>query len=293
MLELLGGALPWLLLVGVVAGIVNATIGFGSLLPFVVLTTVFGVPPLTAHIANQTAAPASFLTALLRRRDHDATRPQWLAGTSGALAGAVLLTRLPASWAQHAAPWGVAAGVLLLLVSPLAQHWKAHWQLPGLFGAGLWGGTVGPGVGTLTWACVDGPKAAGTRNALCLPMGAAVTLVLTVAGTVTPGLVRWDITVALAVGKAIGGAIGSALVDRLQRSARAREWLREAVLAASTAALVYLVTGDLIIIPLVFLLVGVAKFAVAWDRRVITARAALLRAEPGEDPSPVMKGCSQ
>jgi uncharacterized membrane protein YfcA len=232
---------------GFVAGLLNATTGSGNLVSFVTLVAL-GVPPLVAHVANQVAAPASFATAWRKTRGHEATPAMWVAGCLGTAVGALALTAVPATSAAQAAPFGVALAAVALLLAPLAERWTARHRLPLLAASGLWGGFVGPGVGTMVAATVDTrrPRAMGaTRNALCLPMSVTCASVLVVAQVVTPGLLQLNYVAALAVGMLAGGMVGSALIARLPNAREAVPWFRSVVVGATVAAAAWLFVGTL------------------------------------------------
>ncbi|HEX5522691.1 MAG TPA: sulfite exporter TauE/SafE family protein [Pedococcus sp.] len=237
------GALSWVVLAGILAGVVNSTIGFGNLASFLILTGLLGVPALGAHLANQVSAPASFATAAwVSRHSHAATWPMVAAGSAGTLAGGAALAILPSDWVGRAAPIGVAAGAVLLVLVPLTRRLRFGWQLPGLTVAGLWGGTVGAGVGSFVMPCVDGPAAPATRNVVCLPMGLAVAAPL---AALSPDRINWTHVVALASGMLIGGYLGATLLSWLPRKQSTSDRLREAMAVVAVGAFAYLWTDSL------------------------------------------------
>jgi uncharacterized membrane protein YfcA len=243
MVTVVHNAVLWMVIAGLIAGLINSTIGFGNLVSFVVLTSVLGVPALGAHLANQVAAPASFATAAwVSRRDHAATRRMMLAGCGGTMAGGLALARIPAQWVTIAAPGGVLAGALLLVLVPLTRSLTFPWQVPGLAVAGLWGGTIGAGVGSFVMPCVDGPAAGPTRNVLCFPMGVAVALPLAV---LSPRRINWTIVAALCAGMLVGGYLGSTVLRWLPRRQSTSDRLREVMAAMALGAFAYLYTDSL------------------------------------------------
>ncbi len=242
--------------------------GSGNIVSFVALTAL-GVPPLTAQIANQAAAPASFLSAWRSRDGHQATWPMRLVAVAGVAVGTVALVRTPASWVAHVAPAGVACSALLLFLAPWAQHWTTRYRLPLLAGAGLYGGTVGAGVGTVVLACVDaeGKSAAATRNALCLPMGLVAAAVL-VATNPHSGLIHWPLAAALVAGQALGGEVGNRWLQRyLAATPAAPARFRAAVVALSVAAAAGMAGHSLAVFTIVLVLAVASYWVVGQVRQ--------------------------
>lgn len=246
--------------VAILAGALNATIGSGNLLTFLVMTLWLGIPPLTAHIANQCAAPGSFAGAWRRDEQRQATWPMRLAAMAGTLVGAVALTTIPAGAVAEAAPAGIACSALLLAAAPWAKSWTARYRLPLLGLTGVYGGTVGAGTGTAVWACVDAEQdtAAATRNALLLPMGLVVTLTLVVTNPPwSGGLINWALTGALTAGMLIGGAAGAELLKPyLDSSPAASARLRASAVSLGLAAAAGMASHSLGIVVLTLVTVA-------------------------------------
>lgn len=238
-------ALFWVALIGVVAGIINSTIGYGNLISFVALTTLLGMPALGVHLANQVCAPASFALAWRKRFEHQATGAMFWAGCLGACAGAVLLAQTSPATARAVAPWGILVGVGVLLAVPVLRRVKVPWQLPGLAAAGLWGGLVGPGVGSFVFVCVDGSRAMQTKNVLCLPMGIVVAVPLIAKDVAFGSTMNWTVAGVLAAGMLLGGLLGSTILNSLPQSRVVADGLRYAMAAMGGAAGVFMLTGSL------------------------------------------------
>jgi len=244
MVDIVDNAVLVMILAGLAAGLINSTLGFGNLLSFVVLTSVLGVPALAAHLANQVSAPASFATAAwVSRKRHAATWRMVLVGGLGTGAGGVALAWIPADWVHNAAPVGVLAGALLLVLVPAMRHWHVRWQLPGLALAGLWGGTVGAGVGSFVMPCVDGPTAGPTRNVLCFPMGLAVAIPLVI---LSPGRITWVMVAALSAGMLVGGYLGSRFLAWLPARQSTSDQLRMVMAVMALGAAVFLYGGSVL-----------------------------------------------
>lgn len=251
--------------VSVIAGALNRTTGSGNVLLFLVLIAL-GVPPLVAHLAGQVAAPASFAGAW-RVKGHEASAAMIGAACLGTIGGAFWLAHASSAWIAEVAPVGVAVSAIMLALAPLSQSWTTKHRIPLLFLAGTFGGTVGAGVGTVVWACVDalGRSAWATRNALCLPMGLVVSGVLL--ATSPPwhpgGLIHWPLAGAVAAGMVVGGeAISPMVRSYLDAHTAAPARLRAAVVSVSASAAVAMASHSAAL-TLLMLLLMVAGYRVA------------------------------
>lgn len=257
-------------LAGIVAGFLNPTIGSGNLFTLVVLTSVLGVPVLTAHVANQIAAPASFVASRRRPPPLGGTPAvsfrQALAAMAGVAAGAVALSFVSADWVRDAAPWGVALAAVLLMLSPLAVRHTLRWRAPSLFTAGAYGGLIGSGVRTLVVAALDTGRAGvlAAANTLCLYMSLTVSLsLLTIGGVAAPGLVNWPLALALAGGMFLGGIPATLLVKHLPSSPSGVYWTRASVAIATLTAATYMFTESVRTTVLACAGLGAAASAIA------------------------------
>src|SRR4051812_46603911 len=117
---------PWdalaVLAAGIGAGMINAVVGSGTLLTFPTLLAL-GYPPVTANVSNNIGLVFGGVTATWGyRRELRGQGPRLarLAPLSlaGAITGAVLLLRLPASAFEAIVPVLIAISVVLVLVQP-------------------------------------------------------------------------------------------------------------------------------------------------------------------------------
>jgi uncharacterized membrane protein YfcA len=215
---------------GVGAGMINAVVGSGTLLTFPTLLAL-GFPPVTANVSNNIGLVFGGVTATwgyrreLRGQGHRLAR---LAPLSllGAVTGAVLLLRLPASAFAAIVPVLIAVSVVLVLVQPrlaaAVQRRRAdaggrqdHIGVPAALAtllAGVYGGYFGAAQGVLLIGILgavlpdDLQTINGIKNALSLVVNfvAAVTFLV-----VRPQAVDWAVVGLIAVGSLLGGAFGA------------------------------------------------------------------------------------
>lgn len=225
------GSAAFLLLAGVLAGVVGTAGGITSLVSYPALLAV-GVPPLPANVANLVAAAASWPgAALVSQRELAGSRPWLVRGlpvaAGGAAAGAGLLLVTPPGMFARVVPFLVGAGSLVLLAQPwlTARERRRNRRPvgPTLVGVGVlsvYSGYFGAGSGVLLLALllvlVDDrmPQANAGKNMLlgaCAVAAGAVFVVI--------GPVEWSVVAPLAVGLFTGGLVGPLVVRRLPSAA--------------------------------------------------------------------------
>ncbi|WP_020573773.1 sulfite exporter TauE/SafE family protein [Actinopolymorpha alba] len=117
-------------LAGVAAGTINAVVGSGTLITFPTLVA-FGLPPITANVSNTVGLfPGSGAAAWGYRRELAGQGRRLvrlgIAAVLGALTGAMLLLRLPASAFNMIVPVLVALGCVLVVLQPRISRWVAE-----------------------------------------------------------------------------------------------------------------------------------------------------------------------
>jgi uncharacterized membrane protein YfcA len=228
-----------LLLVGLVggaAGLINTVVGSGTLITFPTLLA-FGVPPVLANVSNCIGlAPGSLSGALAGREELVGQRRRilryGLASLIGAVAGALLLLRLPSAAFDAIVPVLIGIGLLLVVVGPALSRWVARrrdrrgtgpaavdgpwWLWPVIVVTGAYGGYFGAAQGVLVIAVM------GVALTETLARVNALKNVLTgiangVAGVVFVLIsdVDWAIVGALAVGSVLGAQVGARVGRRL------------------------------------------------------------------------------
>ncbi|MGH3938197.1 MAG: sulfite exporter TauE/SafE family protein [Pseudonocardiaceae bacterium] len=248
---MLSGELALLIVAGVLAGVVNAVAGGGSLLLFPALLAV-GFPPLVANVTNSIAqCPGYVGMALGSRRQLRGQRSRVLSTTGvamlGSLVGSLLLLVLPAEVFNAVVPALVAAASVLLGVQPVLTRWIGESRpgaadrrailLPVVFIAAIYGGYFGGALGVILIAVLaltthdELRRLNAVKGVLSLIIG-VVSLVVFALGAP----VDWLAVLLLAPTTLVGGFLGAKLAGRLPAPV-----LRVAVVVLGLTVSVYLV----------------------------------------------------
>jgi uncharacterized membrane protein YfcA len=218
----------FLLVAGVVAGIIGTAGGITSLVAYPALLAV-GLPPLAANVTNSVALLGSGLASALRAgpdlTGHRTTLRTWTPPTVlFSLAGAILLVLTPGDVFDRIVPYLVAAGSVVLLLQPLIARWQAHRSgtthpfLVQIAGAGVAGynGYFGAGSGILMIALLlitTEPvlhRANALKNVILLAADVLPAVLFALLGTVV-----WHAMWPLAAGAVVGGLIGPSIARRV------------------------------------------------------------------------------
>lgn len=214
-------------LAGFGAGLVNTIVGSGSLITYPVMV-MFGVPPVSANIANTVGlVPGSVAGSWGYRRELTELRPLLvrlgLASVVGAVIGAFLLTRLPASTFELVVPVLILFAALLVAFQPrIARAMRpvegTRWVplIVVVFLAGIYGGYFSAAQGIILLGVLGLFLEAGLQeqNALKNLLQTLVNLVAAVFFVIT-GHVEWPYAACVAVGSVIGALAGAWLARRL------------------------------------------------------------------------------
>jgi uncharacterized protein len=217
----------FLILAGVIAGLVGTAGGITSLVSYPALLLV-GLPTLAANVANIVAIVTCWPGSALASRPELRGRGPWLqrwtpvAAIGGGAGAALLLLTSPGVFAR-VVPFLVALGSLALLLQPrlAARHARRRGggrliQPSGLLSLSLYNGYFGAGSGVMTLALlmvtVDGhlPRANALKN---MVIGAGS--VASSAALVAFGPVDWSAVVPLGVGLFAGSTLGPVVARRL------------------------------------------------------------------------------
>lgn len=258
-----GTAGPWgLLLVaiaGVAAGMINAVVGSGSLFTFPTLLAL-GVPPVAANVSNNIGlVPGNVAAAWGYRRELAGQRRRTTAlvpaSLAGAVVGAVLLLKLPASAFADVVPVLIAVAVVLVFVQPRIQARLRRRSaaaspdprpapaagsllVAGVFLAGVYGGYFGAAQGVLLLGLLGSlvvetlQRLNGVKNVLALVVNATAAVIFAVFAS---SRIQWPVVVAVAVGSTIGGILGARVGRRLSPTV-----LRVVIAVVGVAAIVKL-----------------------------------------------------
>ena len=231
-------------LAALVAGIVNALAGGGTLISFPMLLAL-GVPPVLANGTNTTGLSMGNFSAAWGYRRELADRAAILAlplilAVIGAVAGALLVIALPESVFATVVPWLIIGSSALVALQPLLARRLSRqsrgtatddttarpartrrWPLPVATGAvGVYGGYFGAGQGVILMAVLSGlydrdlQRSNAAKNLLAAV--ANVTAALTFA---ISGRVWWAAAGLVALGAIAGGTVGASVARRLPATA--------------------------------------------------------------------------
>lgn len=216
------------------AGAVNAIAGGGTLISFPVLTAV-GVPTVSANATNTVALCPGYLGGAVAQRDALAAERSTLArravvaGTGG-VAGSVLLLAVSDETFRRVVPFLILLSCALLAAQdPLRRRlagsraddastppWTSWLELAGIFGAALYGGFFGAGLGIMLIAVLGvlshGPlnEVNAVKQALAFVINISAAVLLAVSGEVALG-----IAAVMAPCGLLGGALGGRLAGSI------------------------------------------------------------------------------
>lgn len=224
----------WVSLAALLAGVVNAVAGGGTLITFPMLTAV-GIPPVIANVTNAVALCPGYLGGTFaQRRDlrGQSARLLWLVPTGilGGIAGGLLLLASGERIFGAIVPYLILlASTLLALQEPikrwlnrrLAQH-AAHglnerWTVLPIGLSAIYGGYFGAGLGVVMLATlgitVDDtlPRLNAVKQVLSLAINFAAAVYFAWAAPVL-----WPVACVMAVGALLGGVLGGRLASRLK-----------------------------------------------------------------------------
>lgn len=218
-----------ILAAGLVAGIINAIVGSGSLLTFPVLLAV-GYTPVVANVTNTVgivfgtvSGVVGYRRELVGQRDRIASLA--LPSAGGALVGALLLLVLPAAVFHRVVPVLVLFAVGLVIAQPrlsaLLAHHRDHpysaWALRGgVFLTAVYGGYFGAAQGVILVGLMGVllndtlQRINALKNVVASIVNAVAALVF-----VLVAHVAWPAAILLAISSVVGGQLGAEAGRRL------------------------------------------------------------------------------
>ena len=243
----------FLLLAGILGGMVNSIAGGGSFITFPALLLV-GVPPIAANATNTFAACSGYMSGVyaLRRDLRDSRlnlRRYVFFSLVGGVAGAWLLLQTPEAIFRDAVPWLLLFATLLFIwggalnqaLSKLATgHRHASHLGSALLGMLLllvcvYGGFFNAGLGIviLSYLALAGESNINTMNGIKLLVSSVVSLVAIVL-FVMDGVIVWREGLIVLLGTLIGGYLAAHYSRQLPQ-----HWVRRSIIVASIGITVY------------------------------------------------------
>jgi uncharacterized membrane protein YfcA len=239
--------------VGLIAGIFNSVVGFGTSITFPALI-LLGYPPLVSNTSNKVGLLPGILTGIAGYRHELAPQRGNIArvaviGVVGGLGGGLLLVALPHRTFTAAAPLIILASTLLFIGQPLLARHARSSRTPRRQGSGrgplaiavagaLYGGYFGAGQGVIYITALSTMVPQSLQRVIALKnvLGAVV---VSTSSLLFLAVAPVDLLVALflAIGSSIGGYVGAVVGRRLPETA-----LRVVVIVVSLAATAVLLT---------------------------------------------------
>lgn len=224
-----------ILVAGIGAGTINTIVGSGSLITFPTLLFL-GYPPIAANVSNNIGMVAGGIAGSVGYREELRGQVGFIrrygpVSFVGAILGALLLLRLPASAFATIVPVLILVALALVVLGPRLQsaargsqsgHPQPRWHTwalaVGIFAAAVYGGYFGAAQGVLLMGLLSVlsteplQRLNGFKNVLATIVNgvAAVTFLV-----VAPAQARWPAVGLIAVGAAIGGTLGATIGRRL------------------------------------------------------------------------------
>ncbi len=237
-------------LTGIVAGMVNAVAGGGSLVTFPVLLAL-GYPPVLANVSNNIGlTPGTFSSVMIYRRELEGQRKTFFllgpASIVGSVTGALLLLALPESVFKAAVPPLIALASVLLALQPRIRKWVVRKNHPdlhhkiilviGVYLTGIYGGYFGAAQGVILitlLAIVLGEsmqRVNAMKNLLALAINAIASVYFIVFTNIS-----WSIVLLVSIGTAVGSQIGARYGRKLPDAT-----LRRCIVVVGIAIAIYL-----------------------------------------------------
>jgi uncharacterized membrane protein YfcA len=217
---------------GMLAGMINAVVGSGTLITFPVLLA-FHYPPVVANVSNGLGlVPGSLAGAYGYRRELAGQRSRLIklgiTSSLGAVVGAVLLLKLPPDAFKAVVPVLIVIALVLVVVQPwLARRLAARRPdghtseggfllLLGIFVTGVYGGYFGAAQGVIAIG-IMGVLLTETMQRINAAKNVLTAMANLVSGVVfvIVAHVAWIAVALIAVGSMIGGLIGARVGRKL------------------------------------------------------------------------------
>jgi uncharacterized membrane protein YfcA len=212
--------------VGIVAGIINGTVGGGSLLTYPLIVSI-GISPVWAAATNSTGLATGNMAALIAHRDQKTvsfTKWKWhaVATASGSIIGGLLLILLPEKIFEFLVPILLIGASLTMVIRPKQKVAKQRnpIETKGLLVlSGLYNGYFGPGQGVLAMSILlrDG-RLNVSQTVVIKNLVLALSNVVVATLFILTGHVVWPIALTLLLAAALGGWIGGRISSSINPS---------------------------------------------------------------------------
>jgi uncharacterized membrane protein YfcA len=239
--------------VGLIAGVFNSVVGFGTSITFPALV-LLGYPPLVSNTSNKVGLLPGILTGIAGYRRELAVQRGNIAkvvviGFFGGLGGGLLLVALPHRTFNAAAPVIILASTGLFILQPLLTR-RVKRRPAGPAGSGrgpqvvatlgaLYGGYFGAGQGVIYITALSTMVPQSLQRVIALKNVLGAVVVATSSAlflAIAP--VNLLVALFLAIGSSIGGYLGAMVGRRLPETV-----LRIVVIVVSLVATVVLLKG--------------------------------------------------
>jgi uncharacterized protein len=234
---------------GLLAGVINAVVGSGSLITFPTLVA-FGLSPYLANVSNNVGISIGNISAIHGYRHELAAQRERFASVApysllGGAAGAIALLVRPGSF-RAVVPWLVLLAVGLVIAQPRLSRWLAvrRGGAPGggaalrlgVFLAGVYGGYFGAAQGVILIAIlsISFDETMVRANALKNLAAGIANLIATVIFAIFAP-VDWPVAGVLALSSVVGSQLGARVGRRLPQPL-----LRGIIVVGGTAAAIHL-----------------------------------------------------
>jgi hypothetical protein len=212
----------------ILGGAINSVAGGGSFITFPTLIFA-GIPPISANATNNTAMWVGVIGSARGYKEEIAHHrgillPAMLVSVVGALLGAILLLRTPATIFEHLIPYLLLFATVVFALSPYfskphtGEAARAHspGQMALQFCVAVYGGYFGAGIGILMLAILgfsglpNMNAMNGVKNALSIAINGIAIVPFFIAG-----VIDWPVALLMAVFATLGGYLGSRFFRRI------------------------------------------------------------------------------
>jgi len=221
-------------LAAIIAGLINALAGGGTLITFPVLMAI-GLPAVSANVTNTVALCPGYLGGTLAQSSELKNQKirLWMlipAGALGGLTGGILLLKTGEKLFTDLVPYLILLASALLAIQNPVRAWltrrliqsnpkgtSEYWAFIPVFLAAIYGGYFGAGLSVIILAVLGLVLNDSLTRLNALKQGIAFgTNVAAALFFVFSGKVDWVVALIMAVGALVGGVLGGKLASRIK-----------------------------------------------------------------------------